>query len=358
MARPDAAEPTPPPPTRGRLARLLHKAWWLHSFGALSFGIFVMLFARKGLAYADKLLVVLAASWLLLFIALRTISGPSNPDERLPKKGLRVATNYVIKNLYQQMFFFQVPLYMSSATWSLSSNNFWLPPLLLACAVLLTLDVIFDNFIMRVRVLASLLYGVCLFGVLNLMLPIVFHFAHLRALVIAAATTAPAVALLSFRVRTVFSSRGIGLVMGATFGLCAAAWYGRAWIPPAPLAMSEGAVGSGTPGSHETLPGKKMRIRKSELDHLRCGSLLTEPGGLRDRIVHVWRFRGETFARLEPSRVPTDEAGVLLLSSLTTLPPNPVGDWSCSVETDDGQLVGRMGFAILPDLATAPPPRR
>jgi len=37
-------------------------------------------------------------------------------------------------------------------------------------------------------------------------------------------------------------------LLGATFGLSAAAWYGRAWIPPAPLAMSEGAVGSGTPG--------------------------------------------------------------------------------------------------------------
>ena len=35
---------------QGRLSRWIHKAWWLHSFGALFFGLGVMLFARKGLA--------------------------------------------------------------------------------------------------------------------------------------------------------------------------------------------------------------------------------------------------------------------------------------------------------------------
>src|SRR3954470_18061430 len=49
-------------PRRGRVEHWLRRAWWLHSLGALGFGIFVMVFARKGLAHADKLLIVLPLS--------------------------------------------------------------------------------------------------------------------------------------------------------------------------------------------------------------------------------------------------------------------------------------------------------
>ena len=194
----------------------MRRAWWLHSVGALAFGAGVMLFARKGLEYADKVLVALGVSWLLVFIAFRFIVGAANtqPDERRARKGLRLLTNYVIKQLYQQMFFFLVPLYASSATWSLTSSNWWLVPILLACAVLSTMDLVFDNFIMEHRIIASTMYGFCVFAVLNLNLPLVFHFQHFDALLLAAAATAPTVALLTFRMRAVFSLRG-GLLTGA-----------------------------------------------------------------------------------------------------------------------------------------------
>src|SRR5437773_2663756 len=103
-----------------------------------------MLFARAGLAHAGKGMIALFAPWMLMFIALRFIVGPANrrANENFARKGIRVATNYVIKQFYQQMFFFLTPLYASSATWSLASFNWWLPPLLLVCAVLSTMDLV------------------------------------------------------------------------------------------------------------------------------------------------------------------------------------------------------------------------
>ncbi len=363
MSVADPAEAQPERP-RGRLEGWLKRAWWLHSFFALGFGVFVMLFARKGLAYADKLLMVLPISWLLLFIALRFIVGPANtaPDERVAKRGLRVVTNYIIKNLYQQMFFFLVPLYAASATWSMSSRNFWLPPLLLVCAVLSTLDVVFDHFIMGRRRLASVMYGICLFGVLNLMLPMVLGLPHLHALLISAGATAPAIALLSFNVREVFSTKGLGLTLLATALLTTAAWVGRAAIPPAPLALVEGAVGHGTRSSYEGLPGKKLFIRQSQLDGLRCGTLVSEPGGVNDALVHVWRHRGDVVSRVVVHEVPDeDPTTVLLRSTPDQLPQRPAGHWTCSVETADGQLVGVIPFTVVGDdnvpKEPAPPPR-
>src|SRR5213075_2735286 len=133
-----------------------------------------MLFARAGLAYADKVLMALLVSWLVMFVALRFIVGPANrrEQETIARKGVRVATNYLIKQFYQQMFFFLTPLYASSATWSLSSWNWWLAPVLLICAVVSTLDLVFDNFVMERRFLASTMYGLAMFGMLNVMMPL------------------------------------------------------------------------------------------------------------------------------------------------------------------------------------------
>src|SRR5690349_24049482 len=136
------------PPSK--LRRIIKSIWWFHSFFALSFGLGAMLFARRGLAYADKVLLVLMLSWLLMFVALRFIVGPANRSEteNVIKKGIRLSANYIIKQLYQQMLFFQVPLYASSETWSLSSFNWWITPILLVCGVVSTLDLVFDNVIM------------------------------------------------------------------------------------------------------------------------------------------------------------------------------------------------------------------
>jgi hypothetical protein len=353
------AAPSPPP---GRLRRILRKLWWLHSGFALSFGVGVMLFARAGLAHADKVMIALFASWLLLFIALRFIVGPGNrrDDEHVVRKGLRVATNYVIKQFYQQMFFFLTPLYASSATWSFSSFNWWLAPILLVCAVVSTMDLVFDHFIMERRWLASAMYGLAMFALLNVLLPLVMGVDHLTGLIVAAAATPASVALLGFSIRQVLSPQGAILTLAMTGALLAGVWYGRTLIPPAPLAMPESAVGHGTLGSYECLPGSKHAIRQNQLDGLRCGSLLREPGGLKEPVVHVWRHKGHELARIAPERIRCDGDGVVFRSYFPKelIPKDPTGMWSCATYTVGGQLVGVKKFEVLTaeGVSTVDPP--
>jgi hypothetical protein len=357
VGKADAPAPEAPPATPpGRLRRILRRAWWFHSFFALSFGVGVMIFARAGLAHADKVMISLLASWLLMFIALRFIVGPANRREQegIARKGARVVTNYIIKQFYQQMFFFLTPLYASSATWSLSSWNWWLAPILLVCGVVSTMDLVFDNFIMERRLLASAMYGFAMFGVLNVLLPLVVGVDHRTGLIVAAAATPASVALLSFSVKQVLSPQGALLTLAMTGVLLGGVWYGRAFIPPAPLAMTETAVGHGTTGSYECLPGSKHQIRASQLDGLRCGSLLRE---------HVWTFHGQELARVTPDRLTCDGDGVVYRSVFPPkqLPVDPTGMWSCTTYTLGGQLVGLRKFEVLTatgasiEDATAPP---
>ncbi len=334
----------------GRLHRLMQKVWWLHSFGALAFGVGVMMFAREGLDHADKVLLVLLLSWVLVFVAFRFIVGAANtaPGERRAKKGLRVVTNYVIKQLYQQMFFFLVPLYASSATWSLTSWNWWLVPILLTFAVISTMDLVFDNFVMERRVIASAMYGVCVFAVLNLNLPLVFRFSHFDALLAAAGATAPTVALLGFRLKTALSARGILITSAVAVAMVVAVYYGRVAIPPAPMAMANGAIGHGAPGQFECVPGPIDTMRRDQLDLLRCVTHIVEPGGFNDEVVHVWRHGGAIVARVAPEPMPECEK-VVLRSTLgaANLPADPRGKWSCTAETGDGQLIGRKTWRVV-----------
>ena len=352
--------PDAPPPSRIRW--LIRKAWWLHSGFALSFGVGVMLFARAGLAYADKVMIALLVSWLLMFIALRFIVGPANrrEDEKLIRKGIRVATNYVIKQFYQQMFFFLTPLYASSATWSLSSMNWWLAPLLLVCAVLSTMDLVFDNFVMERRWLASAMYGLAMFGMLNVMLPLLAKVDHLTGLIIAGAATPTAVALLSFSIRQVLSAKGVLLTLAMTAVMLAGVWFGRTVIPPAPLAMPETSVGHGSVGTYECLPGSKHRIRATQLDGLRCGSMLREPGGLKEPVVHVWRHRGRDVLAepIKPELLACEDGDAVIYRSFfptEKLPADPTGGWACATYTVGGQLVGVRKFEVVADTRTQTP---
>ncbi len=339
-------------------ARLIKRAWWAHSGFALVFGVGVMIYSRSGLRYADKLLIALGCSWLLMFVALRFIVGPANRKEveTLTRKGVRLATNYVIKQFYQQMFFFLVPLYASSATWSTASWNWWMAPILLTCAVVSTLDLVFDNVIMERRWLASAMYGLAMFGLLNVMLPLVAGSDHLAGLMVAAGATPLAVALLSFSLKQVFSASGLLLTAAATGALLLATSAGRVAIPPAPLAMQETAVGHGSFGSYECMPASKRRIPADQLDGLRCGSLLLSPGGVREPIEHRYLHDGVELYRARASEMSCDSDGedsVVLRSVLPSdrVPPKPEGRWQCATYTESGQLVGVRRFQVV---ATTP----
>ncbi len=323
----------------------------MHSTFALTFGVGVMLFARAGLAHANEVMIALLASWLLLFVALRFIVGPANrrEDEGFARKGIRVATNYIIKQFYQQMFFFLTPLYASSATWSFDSFNWWLAPLLLVCAVLSTMDLVFDHFVMERRWLASAMYGIAMFALLNVLLPLVLECDHFTGLIIAAAATPASVALLSFSVRSVLSPQGAVLTLGMTGAMFAGVWYGRTFIPPAPLAMPETSVGHGTIGSYECLPASKHQILANQLDGLRCGSLLREPGGIKEPIVHVWKLHDRVVTRVTPEPKHCDGDGAVFVSVFPAadLPKDPTGTWACETFTKNGQLVGVRKFEVL-----------
>ena len=148
------------------------KLWWLHSLYALLIGAGVVAFARRGLEHAGWMAALVGVSWLLVVLLFRLFGSQGEtglqeaPDDR-KRVGFFVMT-YALKNSYQAMLFFLLPFYWKSAT--LDGANVWFVLLLASCALLSTLDIVFDRVLMRRRALASTFHAFTLFACLNLVI--------------------------------------------------------------------------------------------------------------------------------------------------------------------------------------------
>lgn len=325
--------------------------WWAHSLYALGLGVSVVLFARKGFAHARWLSISLAVVWMVLIVFFRLFG--SGKGRNVEGKGAKVrfyVMTYVLKNLYQGMLFFLLPFYWRAAV--LDAPTQWFVLALGACAALSTLDVIFDQLLMRWKILASLFYFFTLFCCLNLVIPALFpNTRSLLTLVAAAVISALAFWTMHIPFRFLGRPAGVTLLVTWTAGSLAGAYFGRQLVPPAAMYVDSGAVGP------ELLDDGRLAIEARSLHHSRVGQELHAvtdvviPGGKGDRLVHVWRKDEEVIQR--STDVEAREHGavdtVRLRSRLRAehIPKRTVGPWAVDVQTEDGQLVGRVRFEVI-----------
>jgi hypothetical protein len=246
------------------------------------------------------------------------------------------------------MLFFLLPFYWKSTTFD--APNVWFVCLLGVFSVVSTLDLVFDRWLLRHRVLASTFHATTLFAVMNLLIPALLpNTRTLISLLSAAFFTVVSFWTLHVRASALKKRLNAALLAGSILAGVCLVYAIRRSIPPVPMHLSSAAVG------HEQLADGRlsMEVRSLHFSVIRQLIAVTDvvvPGGKGDRLIHVWRHDGSDVHRAEEdtSRVSGPFGAVRLRSSLTEgeLPQSLIGKWTVDVETEDGQLVGRVPFTV------------
>ncbi len=335
---------------RAFFAKHGHLLWWLHSAYAMSFGAMVVMYAGKGYDNARWMVVLLGLGWLVLVLFFRLFGTGAGQKDKIKDTKTKVrfyVMTLALKNLYQSMLFFLLPFYYKSATFD-SPNRFFVYVLGLL-ALLSTVDVVFDQFLMRWKVPASIVYFFILFACLNLVLPALLPDTRTLITLLAAATIA-AVVFFTMHIPAKNLVRPV-YVLGLMCFVAAAvsaAYFGRRGIPPVPMYIASGAVGP------SLLPDGRLTMHVSQLHESLIQEMhaLTDvliPGGQGNNLHHVWRRDGLAVQQgpVLPGGDPPDGT-VRLRSTLRSfnLPSDITGPWSIDVLTEDDQLVGRVEFEV------------
>lgn len=234
-----AARPTLTATAGAWLHRHETALWWLHSLWALGFGIGVMWLGARNFNYLRVAIVHIAFIWvtsLLLPLVLRS----SRPTP-VWRGRVQLVVNYFNKNFYQQLLFFVLPIFALSTT--IDSANIVGLLVLGVCALLSTLDLVYDRHLAARRLLTAAFFACTVFAGVAAALPVLWQIPPEVAL--RAAGAAAGIGIVSLLVsesrmdwqRSWFAG---GLMLMA---LALLVEHGCRFVPPAPLRLTDVAFG-------------------------------------------------------------------------------------------------------------------
>jgi Family of unknown function (DUF5924)/Protein of unknown function (DUF2914) len=255
------------------------------------------------------------------------------------------AADYTIQSLYHGLLLFVLPAYYASAT--LASPNVVFVILLVALALLTTVDPWFRAVVGPRPWLGYGVFGVSTFAALAVALPLI-GVPPYPALLASAGLSVLALAPAILRERgwpwrsALPASALLALVAVAGGELL------KAWIPPAPLMLARSTLAWSV---DELEPVGPLGTHVEAADLRQAGSIVAytaiyAPPALSQAIVHVWRHEGDVVGVVPLSPVKGGRSAGFRTFSRKTAPADPVGRWSVDVLTPSGQLVGRIRFRV------------
>ncbi len=312
--------------------------WCLHSLWALALGIVVMWAGARNYAWIRYTILYIAFLWIASLFVPDLVDPPGGTTKWRGR--LRLVINYFSKNFYQQLLFFLLPIYYTSATgWSL---NLLFVAFLAASALLSTFDVVYDRHLSVRRGLTAVFFAFNLFACINVMLPLLWSISNRFALPMSAALAVVAFATIRYRFDDLARferRRQVGLAAMALVLLVA---LGRPLIPPAPLRVVATEFGQGINGATFSVTRPIESLAAGWTGRIYAVTSIYAPLGLSDRIGHRWYQDGRlVWASKFYTVTGGRKDGFRLWTNSPAVDVKPGTTLRVEVWTEAGQLVGR-----------------
>ena len=302
---------------------------------------FIMVDRQKGFAQVLAIIMLVSWVWLILENLLRETFARRFGWE-IPAPLLRYATQLI----HQESLFFVLPFFLITTTWN--SGQALFTGTLAAAALISITDPLYYRWLSRRRWVFLAYHTLTLFAVLLTSLPILLHLttpeSYRLSLGIAVVLSFPSL-LVTFPLQHWW--RGF-LLLGLTLAVRLAGWFGRTWVPPATLWLTEVAVSSQFDDQSRT-PGDSLeQVGAAQLrsQGLFAYTAINAPRGLDERIYHVWMFNGKEFDRIALDIHGGRKEGYRAWTHKQNFPGDPVGHWQVKVLTEAGQMIGTLRFDV------------
>lgn len=342
--------PLPDPFVRQRTLGFLDSgAWrafftrWAVSVASLAGGLAALFVFRRGVPHVGWIVGYVVVLWLLFAVLTQMRA-------RLEARGRRlvvVAADYTIQTLYHGLLLFVLPGYIASTT----LDGITLPFLLLlaGAALVTTVDPWYRAVIHPYPWGARAFFAFAVFAGLNVALPLVGvppAWALPASAALAGLSLAPA-----WMEHVAAWPAALGSTALSAIAAAVLAWICLPVIPPAPLHLVNPTVARAVDNLEPVGPVDRVSARDlAEWGGLVAFTPVAAPAGLRQPIVHEWRWDGRMVNRV-PLPTPVlggRAAGFRTYSRKSDFPADPRGRWAVDVVTGSGQLIGRLRFTVVP----------
>lgn len=305
-------------------------------------GLLTLFVFRRGVPHVSLIVGYLLLLWILVAVLVQARDALASSERRTHRVVL-TATEYMVQTLYHGVLLFLLPAYYAATTFT-SSNVIFLF-LLVALAVLATVDPWYRVIVHPRPWMGYVFFVVSLFGALNLALPLVGAppaWALLASAWVATIALTPAVC----RARAWSWRRGLAVTALVGVVIAIGVSLVRIAIPPAPLFLAESRIAwdIGTVDSLE--PPSPIPAAALLGQGLVAHTAIYAPAGLRTPVQHVWRRNGVIVNVIPLTVEGGRREGYRTFSRKHAFPENAAGRWTVDVMTA-GQLIGRVRFRVV-----------
>lgn len=316
---------------------------WGISVLSLASGVVTLVIFRRGIEYFPLFIGYLLLLWLVGVVFAESRKARA---EHGPKLVWR-AVDYTVQTLFHGLILFLLPVYYASTT--LSSTDTVFLALLVAAALLTTMDPWYQAVMRKAPRLEIVLFGLGLFASLNLAFPLIGVEPTWGLLASGAGSMLALFPV--FRRSSDVSWRSPGLRAGlCAIVVLALLWPLRSWIPPVPLRLTRATFSRIVAGLEPVQPVKSVSAAEvRDWGGLAVFTAVSAPAGLREPIFHVWKKNDTVLERIPLSPVQGGvRGGFRTYSRKADLGGEPAGSWTVDVVTAHQQLIGRVRLTVTP----------
>lgn len=268
-------------------------------------------------------------------------------------------SRFATQAIHQETFFFALPFFVATTTWSTGQAVFTSG--LILAALVSMLDPLYFGVLAARRGIYLAFHALAVFIAMLIALPLIWQLTTAQSMALASAATGFLALPSLARAIGIKGLKRWALMALLAVALAYSAWALRFWVPPATLWVTQGVITQQLDerGREPGLPLQEINAGTVSVTGLYAYSAIRAPRGLREEIAHLWKQNGVVVDRIPLTIAGGRTEGYRAWSHKLNFPADPRGDWKIEVITAAGQLIGVIRFRVVgadPGAVSTPAP--